>query len=541
MVSTLSPKARVYVVLIDVNGSHPNLMPDLTASLDVTLARLPGALVVPRDAIGSNGKTAFVRVKSGSSYKEQPVTVGATSALDAVVTCRRRRGRGRRPKRQPRAEPRPTASRTPRRRPDPANDRSPPRNGLRTRNSILTIAVLVLVVGGGFFATVGRGSAPDLPTAEVTRGEFVDTLELRGEIRPLKSIVLSSPMQSGELQILKLATNGTKVKAGDVVVQFDGTTLQRTIQEKQSELKQANAEIEQANAQARIANEQNATALMKAKYDIERAKLDINKGDTVSRIENEQAKLALGDAEQRLEELEVKMRSDRTGAEADLSSKLRKREKALFDLKRAEDGLEKLQLKAPTRRRRQRAAELPFRQHDGRRARVPPGRPRLGRRRDPRAARPVVGAPPGAARRIRSQPPQGGAGRRRSASRRCPARTSRPGSTASRCWRASTIRAPGRRRATSISTSCCIDVDPRIRPGMTAVARIATERVPDVVLVPSEAIFQRDGATVVYQLDGSEFDERRVADYEARQGTGDRRVGRRARRSHRDPASRRPK
>ena len=38
-------------MLIDVNGSHPNLMPDLTASLDVTLARLPGALVVPRDAI----------------------------------------------------------------------------------------------------------------------------------------------------------------------------------------------------------------------------------------------------------------------------------------------------------------------------------------------------------------------------------------------------------------------------------------------------------------------------------------------------------
>ncbi len=29
VVSTLSPKARVYIALIDVNGSHPNLMPDL--------------------------------------------------------------------------------------------------------------------------------------------------------------------------------------------------------------------------------------------------------------------------------------------------------------------------------------------------------------------------------------------------------------------------------------------------------------------------------------------------------------------------------
>ncbi len=86
MVSTLSPKSRVYVVLIDVNGAHPNLMPDLTASLDVTLSRLSDALVVPRDAIGTHGKSAFVRVRTGSSYREQPVTVGATSALDVVLT-----------------------------------------------------------------------------------------------------------------------------------------------------------------------------------------------------------------------------------------------------------------------------------------------------------------------------------------------------------------------------------------------------------------------------------------------------------------------
>jgi len=55
-----------------------------------------------------------------------------------------------------------------------------------------------------------------------------------------------------------------------------------------------------------------------------------------------------------------------------------------------------------------------------------------------------------------------------------------------------------------------LELDPRIRPGMTAVARIATERVPDVVLVPAEAIFQRDGSPVVYKLAGSEFEERRI-------------------------------
>ena len=100
--------------------------------------------------------------------------------------------------------------------------------------------------------------------------------------------------------------------------------------------------------------------------------------------------------------------------------------------------------------------------------------------------------------------------RRRCESKLCRAPISRPGSIASRCSRESTIRGRGRRRAISISDLVLLDLDPRIRPGMTAVARIATERIPNVVLIPSEAIFQRDGAPVVYELDGSEFQERRV-------------------------------
>ena len=380
---------------------------------------------------------------------------------------------------------------------------------VRSRGGIATIAVLVVVVAAGVFAAVGRGSAPDLPTIEVKRGEFVDALELRGEIRPLRSVVVSSPMQSGELQILKLAANGTKVKAGDVVVQFDGTTLQRTIQEKESELKQANAEIEQANAQSRIAAEQNATALMKAKYDIERARLDLNRGETVSRLENEQAKLALGDAEQRLRELEEKMKSDATGARADSSSKLRKREKALFDLKRAEDGLAKLQVKAPSdgvvnilpnyRSGNMMGAAPEFREGD--RA---------------WAGAAILELPDLSSVHLLA---------RLDESDRSRLKANQPASVRIEAVPGKEFKA----RIDAISMLARVDYqsswppprnfdldlllleeDAQIRPGMTAVARIATERVPDVILVPSEAIFQRDGSPVVYVLDGSEFEERRI-------------------------------
>jgi HlyD family secretion protein len=83
--STLSAKVRTFVTLIDVEGSHPNLMPDLTASLDVELAQVPRALVVPRDAIRYDGDKAFVSVRSGSRFEDRAVTVGETSAHEAVI------------------------------------------------------------------------------------------------------------------------------------------------------------------------------------------------------------------------------------------------------------------------------------------------------------------------------------------------------------------------------------------------------------------------------------------------------------------------
>jgi HlyD family secretion protein len=84
--STLSPKVRNFIALIAVDGSHPNLMPDLTASLDVELARQPGVLVVPRDALRSEGGHLYVRVQKGSGFADQEVAIGEVNAHEAVVT-----------------------------------------------------------------------------------------------------------------------------------------------------------------------------------------------------------------------------------------------------------------------------------------------------------------------------------------------------------------------------------------------------------------------------------------------------------------------
>jgi HlyD family secretion protein len=84
--SALSPKVRTFIALIAVDGSHPNLMPDLTASLDVQLAQQSNVLVVPRDALRFDGEQVYVRVQRVGGFADQQVTIGPMNAHEAVVT-----------------------------------------------------------------------------------------------------------------------------------------------------------------------------------------------------------------------------------------------------------------------------------------------------------------------------------------------------------------------------------------------------------------------------------------------------------------------
>jgi multidrug resistance efflux pump len=379
---------------------------------------------------------------------------------------------------------------------------------LKSRRALAAIGVIVAIAAGAAVAMNALGgTVPNATTVDVTQGEFVDYIQIRGDIRPAKSIVLAAPLQSGgDLQIVKLVKSGSTVKKGDVVVEFDATSLRQRLLERQSELNQALKEIEQTQAQGKITAEQQQTALMKATYDVERAKLDLGKRDLVSRIEYEAAKLSLADAEQRLKEVQAKALSSKAGAEADLVGKLRKRDKAKFDVDRTNAGIEALILRAPA---------------DGTVEILP----------NPRSGGPFSsgvefreGDRAWAGASILELPDL--------SSIHLEARLDESDRGRLKVGQSATVRieaVPGKdfaARVELISVLARVDFssgwppvrnfdlglileerDPRIRPGMTATARIAADTLPDMTLVPAEAIFQKDGRPIVYRLRGSKFDE----------------------------------
>ncbi len=215
------------------------------------------------------------------------------------------------------------------------------------RKALVVVTILLACSGVVLGAVRLTKRSPTVPTFVVKRGEFLDSEQFRGEVKALKSVTISAPSEAGDLQIVKLVTEGATVKPGDVVVQFDATKTQQDLAQYRSALKSAEATIEQARAQARLTEEEDKTAVSKARYDVEAAKLEASKQEIVAKIQGEEAKLALADAEQKLREAETKQKSDQTLNKATIESAQQASHKAQYDVDKAERALARMSVKAP--------------------------------------------------------------------------------------------------------------------------------------------------------------------------------------------------
>jgi multidrug efflux pump subunit AcrA (membrane-fusion protein) len=319
-------------------------------------------------------------------------------------------------------------------------------------------------------------------------------------------VLVTAPYQAGELQILKLVANGSTVKQGDVVADFDALTLRRTLQDKQSELRQAQAELDQATQQSKIDAEQDHTAVVKAKYDVERAKLDQADPQTQAPAEVEKTKLAVQDAEQRLKEAEAKEAADKASSTTDLGTKTRKIDKIQADIDLASRGLASLQVKAPADGT---VNILPnYRTSNGM---GPSQEFKPGDR--AWAGAQILELPDLSSVHLTSHIDESDRGQLKvgqTATVRVDAVPDRAyqGTISDISVLARVDFSSGWPPAKNFDLNMAIDdADVRLRPGMSAVARIAVGKIPDQLLVPSGAIFPSEGRLIVYRRAGSRFDE----------------------------------
>jgi HlyD family secretion protein len=376
----------------------------------------------------------------------------------------------------------------------------------------LGIVLLVLLAAGAGIYVWGpkKSLAATIPNAEVKLGEFIDYVELRGEIAVQSSKTITAPNDAGDLQILKLIQNGANIKKGDMVAQFDPTTVKRDADQFRQTLNQVEAEIARAKAQQLLVEEQNKTDVVSAQFGVERAQLDAKTRDVVAAIVNEKNVLALSKAEQKLRELDTKLASSHTGSEADLAGILRKRDKAKADLEKAERNLDSLTLTSPadgiiTVLPNSRArisiiggATPPFKEGD--RAWSGAAIAELPDMSTIHAKAPVYEADRGRVElgqsvtlNIEAVPDREHKGRV---------------SEISPLAKVDYTSYPYRK---SFGLKVQLDnPDARLRAGMTAALRIEVERLPNSIVIPAEAVFDKGGRMTAYVLTNGNFQERKL-------------------------------
>jgi HlyD family secretion protein len=370
----------------------------------------------------------------------------------------------------------------------------------------IAVAAVVLAAAGVAMGFWWQRTATKLPTMEVRQTEFVDYVEIRGQIKALRSQTITAPASAGDLQILKLAADGAQVKKGHVLVEFDASTLKQKYAQDISALRAADADIEKTVAGARLKEEQDITDTMKSKFAIESAKMDASKQEILSPIEGAEARLKVSDAERKHEEAKIKLQANRSSGSSDLDSKKTKRDQAAFAVKQDEMALSSLTIRAPLdgivsiqgnwRASGFMSASQPF---------------KAGDRAWPGAA--LIELPDPTSLRVLGRVEESDRGRvalSQLATVRLDAIPDKSfsGKVDEISDTASTDFQGGWPFPRNFTIGISInETDSRLSPGMGAVGRIAVDRVRDAIVIPVSAIFRRSGQTVVYVQRGSRFQE----------------------------------
>jgi HlyD family secretion protein len=389
------------------------------------------------------------------------------------------------------------------------------------RNWTIAVAAVILIAGGyvvwarwgvsGAYPIVSAAGAT--PTAPVVRGDLIDTVELRGQLQAFHTSLLEAPADAGDIQIVKLAKDGEMVHKGDIVTVFDPVTVQGTLAQRRSDLKQAEMQKADAEAQAKLVEEQDLTDLQQKTYDVESAKLTASQAEILSAIDGEEKRLLVTNAEARSTQAQQKLESDRLSSKANIAAFEQKRQKALRDVKLYEDALGRLTLIAPVDGI---ANRLPNWRASNFGGMAPPFKE--GDRAYPRQT--ILQLPDLSTLRIAARVDESDRGRLR-AGQTVTARVDAVPDQEFACQLvdisplAKIDISSGWPPTKNFAVAVQIDhPDPRLRPGMSVTERIAVQSIPNVIMVPSTAVFSKVGRTVVFVAQDSKssnnFAERTV-------------------------------
>ncbi len=376
----------------------------------------------------------------------------------------------------------------------------------RRKRAITWIVLLMLCAGGGYAAYRYNTVADkvEVAVAKVRQGEFVISVRTRGEIRSVRSEIITAP-QVPSPQIVRLAESGRPIRKGEVVVEFDSAQQEQTYLERTTSMRTVEKEIVQTQASHRIFNEQDGMSKMTAEYNVERSKLEASKAEVISEIEWAKNRIDVGISEGDLGQVKTTMDSHKVAQGADLERLGQKKDKVARDTDRAKLYLSKMVLRAPIDGI---VNILPNFRSSGSFGNAPPPF-KEGDRAWTGAA--IAEIPDLSSMRIELKLEEVDRGKLQMGQAARLRVDAVPDSEfqADLDWIspiASINFRGGWTEKTFPARATLKKVDPRLRPGMSATAEIVLESQPNRILIPARASFTKNGKPAVYVQKGDNFE-----------------------------------
>ncbi|MGD9347180.1 MAG: efflux RND transporter periplasmic adaptor subunit [Candidatus Aminicenantes bacterium] len=345
------------------------------------------------------------------------------------------------------------------------------------------------------FVFIQGGSSLSVASAEVSYGEFVIKMIDAGEVSAAHSVSIFGPRVRGRLQINKLIKDGTYVKEGDILVEFDKVEKQQEMLKALSDLKIAENEIEKKMADIESQKRNNQIELDNTKLAYDEAMLDLKKTIMLAEIEQEKLRLKYEQAEKKYQETLKKMESESQSNQADLNVLYEKKAKSQADYDMAKKSLDDMTLRAPK---------------DGlvvlKEIWKGMGMSKVQEGDQVWPGSQILEIPDLSAMQIKMhlnevdvsnvKPDQEALVRIDAFPDRVfKGKVDRVASMATKKdWDA---------KIKTFETIVSLgEMDDRMRPGMTCQVDVIIQRIPDVISVPIESVFEREGKTVVYVMGG---------------------------------------
>ncbi len=358
------------------------------------------------------------------------------------------------------------------------------------------IVISLLILGLAVAMVRILSSEDDFPLFTLKKGHFLIDIRTKGEVKALDSFVISSPSKIwGNVRIVKMVDEGTYVKPGDFLIQFDQAEFMQRLQEERN-----NLETALANHESKMANIKKQTADLESQlkigeYSLEQTRLQAKNAVYEAENKRKEIEYSLKKAEIGFQQLRGKIAATEKINEAAIRQSELQIEQARLKLQRVEEDMSQLSISSPTE------GLVVYREIWS-----PTGSEKVKVGSSPWRNQPLMEIPDQSGMKVKTQVNEVDISRL-SLDQKVIIKmdaivdTSFTGKVTSIARLAAKDR---RTRKNVFDVEVNFDaVDPRLKPGMSANCQIIVKEIEDTLFVPIDAVVQEEGKTGVYLKDGN--------------------------------------